>query len=169
MGPEVIYNSSPLWAEDHISVEAARSARGKVTNPGDRLAAVLVHVSVVSDGERHGLSVLRKHDLPPASDIQKRHGIQRPMPNRLHRSRADAGEIVPAREAEPFLNSRMEPPEFLSQSLFVDGSHLIPTSASGSFRRQFLALGRSAAVTRPHTAKTARARLKVTGLKAALK
>jgi len=117
---QIIHNPIALLAENHVRIESAWSGSGKVSDPGDSLPSIVIDVGVVPDRERHIVAAFREHDAPPASDIKKRHGVKRPVPNLAHRSSADARAAVTAGKTKSFLNARMQQAKFISQCLFVD-------------------------------------------------
>src|SRR5580704_13314698 len=107
MRAKVIYDPSALFAEDHIGIETARFASGKVANPGYSLSSVFIYVGIVPDREGYRLAALWEHDAPHAPKIEERQGIWLSVPELVHGSRADARKIVAAAESEPFLNTRV--------------------------------------------------------------
>src|SRR5216684_5624261 len=117
---QIIHDPLALLAEYHISVKTPGRAGSKVSNPSHGLSSVFVYIGVIPDGEGYRPAALRKHDPAHASDIEKWQGIGLAMPQFVHRSRADACEIVTAAEPEPLLNAGMEKAELLTKCLFVD-------------------------------------------------
>src|SRR5713226_3207973 len=158
---QVIHDPLALLAEYHISVKTPGRAGSKVSYPSHGLSSVFVYIGVIPDGEGYRPAALRKHDPANASDIEKWQGIGLAMPQFVHRSRADACEIVTAAEPEPLLNAGMEKAELLTKCLFVDRFHRI---VSCGLLRQFFAVGKSPATNNPIAANTATVKFKVSGL-----
>src|SRR6202023_419082 len=120
---QVVYNPSPLLAENHVGVKTPRLAGGKVANPGYGLSPVFVDICIVSDGEVYCAAALRKHDATHAPEIEKGQGVGFSVPKLVHGSSADTCEIVATAKSEPFLNTRMKKLKFFTQCLFVDRLH----------------------------------------------
>src|SRR5258708_8791337 len=160
---KIIDNAVALPAENHVGVETAGNCGFKCSDPSHRLATMLVYIRIILDRERYRFSLLRKHDSPPATDVQEWHCVERTVPNLVHRSGADAGNIIPTAEPKPLLDTRMEMLKLFSKCLFVDGLH------DSAFRRQFPALEDRSPESRLITARVATERFRVTGLNAAVR
>src|SRR5438874_692257 len=114
---QVIDNAAPLLAVNHVSVKTARMAGFEITNPCDRFSTERIEVSIVPDREGNIAPVLRKHNSPPASHVQKWQREKFASPNLLHYTFADGPTPVFAAESKALLNSRMQELELVPERL----------------------------------------------------
>src|ERR1700730_16463463 len=124
MRTKVIDNAISLLAEYHVGVKTPRMFGHEVTDPGHGLPTIFVYICIISDRERHRGTALRKHDPPPATYVQEWECVEGSVPNLVHRSGADTGNIVITAEPESLLDSRVKKFEFIPKRPFIDGSHV---------------------------------------------
>src|SRR5579862_2560436 len=160
---EVIDDEAAAFAVDHVGIEATRNGTSESAEPGDSLSAVIVEIGVIFDGEGNIAALLGEHDVAPATEVKKRHGVERAVPDGFHDAGADTGEVINAGEAESLLNFWMKKFEFLAKGVLVDGWH---QRSSLGLRTQFAAEGMKRRLSRATAARTMTARLRVSGLKA---
>src|SRR5687767_2515891 len=100
---EVVDDSPPFRAVNHVGIEAARRARLKRADPGDGFTPQRIAIRVVLDGEGYVLALFGKHDPPPRAAIEKWQCERRAVPEPLHNAAPNRGDIVAAAEAETLL------------------------------------------------------------------
>jgi hypothetical protein len=92
----------------------------KIANPRDGLPSEPIQIRIVSDSEWDRGSVFRKHDSPPAPDIQKWQGEELATPNSVHCASPNGSSLVLAAESESFLNARVQKLELIAERLLVN-------------------------------------------------
>src|SRR4029077_19018086 len=138
VGAQVVDDLLARAAVDHVGIEAAGILGAEAANPGDGLAAVLVHGGVGADRERHIAAAFGKHDPPPGPDVQKGQRVEGAVPDFIHHAGADRSHPVSAAESKPFLDPRMQTRELLPERHAIDRIH---EASWGGRRKHALAVG----------------------------
>src|SRR5688572_32597088 len=109
MRAQVIDDALALLAVNHGGVEAASSVvKVELAQPGHRFSAKVVKVSVIFDGKGDVSPALRKQDVAPSTDIQKREGVKWAMPNILHHPGTNSCDFILTAKAKAPLNLGVE-------------------------------------------------------------
>ena len=106
---EIVDDPAAVLAVDHVSIEPARPARFKGSNPRNGLTSEPVDECIVFDRKRDVSSRLRKHDSSPAAQMKEGQSIEASPPDLVHDSAPDRSDTVATRETESALDLWMKP------------------------------------------------------------
>jgi hypothetical protein len=118
---KVVDDRPTVRPDGHVGIKAALHAReAEGADPGDKLAPMLIPKGVVLHAKGDLSAPLREHDVPVRTAPQERHHQRGAMPDLVHDTLADAGNVIATLEAEAGLNLRVQISERRAERLSVN-------------------------------------------------